>query len=263
MADVKWIKIATNIFDDEKIVILESMPDADSLIVIWFKLLTLAGKVNTSGVLMINERIAYTDEMLSAIFRRKPTVVKLALDMFEKLGMIELINNVVTIPNWNKHQQLDAIENRREYQKDYMRERREKQKQIAVGDCKPNGKPNSKPNVSTLESSISLVSSSNVIYFESLELNNAFIEFMKMRKTKIKNGGMTERAITMMINKLNQYDVSTAIEMLEQSTINNWKDIYELKGDKDNKPRSKQQLIDDEKNAQFMEIARERGYDVK
>ena len=50
MAEVKWIKITTDIFDDEKILLIESLPDSDSIIVIWFKLLCLAGKMNNSGV---------------------------------------------------------------------------------------------------------------------------------------------------------------------------------------------------------------------
>lgn len=61
MSDVKWIKIVTDIFDDEKILLIESMPESDSLIVIWFKLLCMAGKMNNGGVLMLNEKIAYTE----------------------------------------------------------------------------------------------------------------------------------------------------------------------------------------------------------
>ena len=64
MADVKWIKITTDIFDDEKILLIESLPESDSIIVVWFKLLCLAGKMNNSGVFMMNDSIAYTDEML-------------------------------------------------------------------------------------------------------------------------------------------------------------------------------------------------------
>ena len=41
MADVKWIKIVTDIFDDEKMILIESLPDADSIMVCWFKLLCL------------------------------------------------------------------------------------------------------------------------------------------------------------------------------------------------------------------------------
>src|SRR5699024_3475086 len=104
MAEVKWIKIVTDVFDDEKILLIESMPEADSVIVIWFKLLCLSGKINNGGVMMLNDKIAYTDEMLSTIFRRPVNTVRLALKTFESFGMIELINNVITIPNWSKHQ---------------------------------------------------------------------------------------------------------------------------------------------------------------
>ena len=124
MAEVKWIKIVTDIFDDEKILIIESMPEADAMIVIWFKLLCLAGKQNNSGVFTINNRIAYTDEMFSAIFRRPVNTVRLALKTFENLGMVEIVNGTVTIPNWGKHQSLDRIAARNEYMRNYMREYR-------------------------------------------------------------------------------------------------------------------------------------------
>lgn len=131
MAYVKWIKIVTDIFDDEKVLIIENMPEADSIIVIWFKLLCLAGKSNNGGVFLMNNRIAYTDEMLAAIFRRPLNTVRLALKTFEDLGMIELINNAVTIPNWEKHQSLDAYERKKERDKIYQQKKREKQRLLA------------------------------------------------------------------------------------------------------------------------------------
>jgi len=79
MAEVKWIKIVTDIFDDEKILLIESLPSADGILVIWFKLLCLAGKNNNKGVFTLNDRIAYTDEMLATIFRRELNTVRLAL----------------------------------------------------------------------------------------------------------------------------------------------------------------------------------------
>lgn len=133
MADVKWIKITTDIFDDEKILLIESMPSADSIIVIWFKLLCLAGKQNNSGVFMMNHRIAYTDEMLASIFRREINVVRMALKVFEQFGMIEIIDGVITIPNWGKHQNLDQLERKKEYQRNYMRDYREKQRLLSAG----------------------------------------------------------------------------------------------------------------------------------
>lgn len=107
------------------------MPDADSIIVIWFKLLCLAGKQNNSGVFLLNGRIAYTDEMFSTIFRRPLNTVRLALKTFEQFGMIEIINDTVTIPNWEKHQKLDALEASREATKTRVARYREKQKLLA------------------------------------------------------------------------------------------------------------------------------------
>lgn len=143
MAEVKWIKIVTDVFDDEKILMIESMPEADGLIVIWFKLLCLAGKQNNSGVFQMGQ-MPYTDEMFATIFRRPLNTVRLALKTFERFRMIEIINNTVTIPNWGKHQNIDQIEAKNAYMKKYMREYREKQKLISSGEnnCKTNGKAN-------------------------------------------------------------------------------------------------------------------------
>lgn len=133
MAQVKWIKIVTDIFDDEKILMIEALPNADAIIVIWFKLLCLAGKTNNSGVFLMNEKVAYTDEMLSAIFRRDLNTVRMALKVFEQYEMIEIVNNTITIPNWSKHQTLDAYEKKKERDKLYQQNRREKQKLLAEG----------------------------------------------------------------------------------------------------------------------------------
>ena len=155
MAEVKWIKIVTDIFDDEKILLIESMPESDGIIVIWFKLLCLAGKQNNNGVFLINERIPYTTKMLATIFRRKEATVELALKVFEDFEMIKIINNTITIPNWGKHQNFSKIEKNKEYMQDYMKEYRAKQKLLAEqnsdSDSKVNSKVNSKGVVNALD----------------------------------------------------------------------------------------------------------------
>lgn len=128
MADIKWIKIVTDIFDDEKILLIEELPEADSIIVIWFKLLCLAGKQNNCGVFLINDKIPYTEKMLATIFRRKESTVRLALETFETFGMIELMDGVITIPNWEKHQNIDGMEKVREQTRARVAKHREKQR---------------------------------------------------------------------------------------------------------------------------------------
>lgn len=130
MSDVKWIKITTDIFDDEKILLIESLPDSYAIITVWFKLLCLAGKQNNSGVFMLG-KIAYTDKMLATIFRMKESTVTMALNTFAQFGMVELVDGVITIPNWGKHQNLEQLEERRNYQREYQREYRQKQKLLA------------------------------------------------------------------------------------------------------------------------------------
>ena len=130
MADVKWIKIVTDIFDDEKMLLIDGLPERDAIIVIWFKLLCLAGKQNNGGVFMLNDKIAYTDEMLATILRRPLNTVRLALKTFEQFGMVEIINDIITIPNWEKHQSLDSYEKKKERDRLYQKERRNKQKML-------------------------------------------------------------------------------------------------------------------------------------
>lgn len=152
MADVKWIKITTDIFDDEKILLIESLPDSYAIITVWFKLLCLAGKQNNSGVFMLG-RVPYTDSMLATIFRMKEATVTMALKTFEQFGMVEIIDGVITIPNWGKHQNLDQLESKKAYMRNYMQGYREKQKALTSGEisCKTNSKTNSKANVSSAD----------------------------------------------------------------------------------------------------------------
>ena len=138
MSEVKWIKIVVDIFDDEKIKLIESLPDGDSIIVCWFKLLCLAGKQNNYGILMLNDRIPYTEEMLATIFRRPIQTVKLALTTFEDFGMIEVINGAITIPNWGKHQTIEGLDKVREQTRERVSQYRERQKRLLTSNVTGN-----------------------------------------------------------------------------------------------------------------------------
>lgn len=139
MAEVKWIKIVTDVFDDEKVILIESMPEADSIIVIWFKLLCLAGKQNRDGLLMLNDKIAYTDEMLATVFRRPVNTVRLALQTFERFAMIEIVDGTICIANWEKHQNASKLAELREYNRLAQQKSRARRKLLpAVNDSQEN-----------------------------------------------------------------------------------------------------------------------------
>lgn len=134
MADVKWIRIVTDIFDDEKMYAIECMPDGKDIELIWFKILCLAGKCNQNGFLIINRKLAYTDEMLAKIFRTDLGVVQRALEVFQSLGMIEVIENVYMVSNWSKHQNQIGLEKIREQNRIRQKRFRESQKQNLLGE---------------------------------------------------------------------------------------------------------------------------------
>ena len=177
MADVKWIKITTDIFDDEKILLIESLPESDAIIVIWFKLLCLAGKQNNSGVFQMSNGLPYSEEMFASVFRKPVNTIRLALKTFQMYGMIEIVNDVVTVPNWSKHQTLDQLEERKNYMKNYMKKYRENQKMLTSSECKVNSKVNSKVNVSNLEIDKEIdIDIEEEIYKENKKENNSEIQ---------------------------------------------------------------------------------------
>lgn len=115
MVSVKWIKLSTAMFDDEKIKLIEQMPDADTILVIWIKLLSQAGKTNSSGYIFLSENIPFTEEMLATIFNRQVSTIRLALKTFEDLGMIGVDDNsFISISNWEKHQNVEGLDKIRE-----------------------------------------------------------------------------------------------------------------------------------------------------
>lgn len=135
LADVKWIKLSVNMFQDEKIRLIESLPEADTILIIWVKLLAQAGKTNASGYIYLNERIPYTDEMLATIFNRPLSTVRLALKTFEQFGMIEITDDhFITITNWEKHQNLDGLERIREQERIRKQKQRAKKKLLESRD---------------------------------------------------------------------------------------------------------------------------------
>ena len=75
-------------------------------------------------------------------------------------------------------------------------------------------------------------------------LEKTFSDFREMRK-KIKKP-MTDRAITLLLSKLGKLssDPSEQVKILEQSIMNCWQDIYELKGQQGSK-QTKIQSIED------------------
>lgn len=132
MSEVKWIKLRIDMFDDEKIKIIQSMPEGDSMCMIWIKLLTLAGKTNDGGYIYISDNLPYTDEMLSVVFNKPLNTIRLALDTFSKLQMIDSDAKGIYLINFEKHQSLEKLEKIKEQNRLRKQKQREKEKQLLL-----------------------------------------------------------------------------------------------------------------------------------
>ena len=72
------------------------------------------------------------------------------------------------------------------------------------------------------------------MYFSNLEINSLFLEYLEMRKkVKVPN---TERAITLLVNKLEKHDDDDIKkQMLENAIVGGWKSVYPLDKKNDSK----------------------------
>lgn len=114
MSDIKWIKIATDIFDNRKIRQILKMENGDKMVNIWFRLLCLTGISNNHGFITLLDDIPYTIDMFSTEFSESETIIRQAIDVFRKYGMIGFDGNAFYIHNWEEYQNVDSMEKIRE-----------------------------------------------------------------------------------------------------------------------------------------------------
>ncbi|MGX7125679.1 phage replisome organizer N-terminal domain-containing protein [Enterococcus viikkiensis] len=130
MAEISWIKLKTTMFDDEKIRLIQAVPEADAILVIWIRLLVLAGKTNDDGLIYIQRNMPYSEEMLATLFGKNVNTVRLALTTLANFNMIDISNDgVISISNWEKHQNIEGMEQVRLKNAERNRKYRERKKQ--------------------------------------------------------------------------------------------------------------------------------------
>lgn len=131
--NVKWIKLSTDIFDNPKIQIIEEMKNGQEIILTWIKLLTLAGKLNNSGKILIKkpEKISeknaenFYKKTIAKMIKISPKKLENFLTIFEEFEMIFYDEkNVISISNWCRYQSEEKLEKiRQQTQKRVARHR--------------------------------------------------------------------------------------------------------------------------------------------
>ena len=242
MAEVKWIKIVTDIFDNRKIKQIEIMPDGDTILVIWFKLICLAGSINDNGLIYLTSEIPYTEEMLAAQFGRSLPVVRLTLRTFENFGMIEVVDNFLCLPSWEKYQRAEKLAHMRSKNAERQaRFRERKRAELAEKTVTPalpvtpsnaidievdkeiereeekkkaaSGKPETAPAIDFGDLSPSMIS--------AIE---EWLQYKKERREPYKPT-VLKSLITEIQNNVNRYGEQAVIELIHKCMAANWRGI--------------------------------------
>lgn len=128
MADVKWIKLATGLPDNKKIKQIRRLPDGDTIALMWIFLMCLAGETNDEGMVYFTPEIPFTEEMLADQFLIDINTIRLGLTTFQRFGMIEIVDDIICLPSWEKWQSVDKLSEIREQTRKRVAKHREKQK---------------------------------------------------------------------------------------------------------------------------------------
>ena len=247
MADVKWIKITTDMFDNRKIKHLRRLPDGDSIVLIWVMLLTLAGRCNSCGMIFLTENIPYTPKMLADELDFEESTVQLALNALEQLGMIQTNDNgFIVVTGWEKHQNIEGMEKIRESKRLAQARWRAKQSTIAekstvdstvdstrisVDDAEEEKEEDKnkkeKENKSVRETTHTLFVRLLPDYLLSDSLQAKMGEWVKYkteRKEPYKEQGM-KSLLRQVENKAIQYGDDAVCSLIDECMANNWKGI--------------------------------------
>lgn len=257
MSEVKWIKISVDIFNDEKLQAIGTLPDGNMVQLAWFKLLCLAGKCNEGGLLMVTRELPYTDEMLAKRFDMEIGQVQRALDIFQRAGMIDVVENIYFVSNWSKYQNTQSLEEYKKQNRERQQRFREKKKQELLESGDSNVTVTQQSNVIVTESASISISNNTYSFSNNNNLDNYrylidnyvykdskyikenpglddvisdWMTYKDSSRPKSRNKYATEmsmsKTLTMIVKHDKEYGTDAVREAVDMSIANQWVGIY-------------------------------------
>lgn len=238
-----WLKLKDDFFTNKRIKKLRSIAGGDTYTIIYLKMQLLSlkneGKLYFDGV---DE--SFADE-LSLELDEDVENVKITIQFLLKNGLlIEETRDEYVLPETkecigsetDKAQMMRNLRSKKRYLEELKREKNNSKEVTKLLDCYSD--------VTKCYTEIDIEKEKEIdidkeidnkkkkeVYFENEEVNNLFLEFLDIRK-KIKAVN-SDLAIKKLVNKLNKYEDNVKSKMLENSIVNSWKDVYELKEKKE------------------------------
>ena len=132
MVQVQWLKVYTDIFDNEKMKKLLRNRNWDTYFRVWIQLLTLAAKSNQHGAILLGENIPMSKEDLAKVMHKTLNKLEKIIQDLHKLDMIIIEKDTIYIKNWDMYQSADELEKLRESNRRRQQKYRDKQKDSNV-----------------------------------------------------------------------------------------------------------------------------------
>jgi phage replisome organizer, putative, N-terminal region len=229
-----WLKLKRDFFKRHDIQIIEDMPNGKDYILFYLKL--LCESVDHEGNLRFSDAIPYNEQMLATITRTNIDIVRSAVKVFTELQMMEVLDDgtifmcevdkmIGSESYWASQKRLQRQANSVQLDNHWTMSRQS-----------PTCPGKSKSIEIEKDKELDIKKNTKRKYFENENVNSIFLDFLEMRK-KMKAVN-SDRAINGLINILNKYNDETKIQMINNSILNSWKSVYELKQNEKKKESS-------------------------
>lgn len=86
-----WIKLEKDFLNSSQIKVIKNMPNGKDYII--FYLALMLESTNTEGHLRFSELVPYNEQMLASVTDTNVDIVRSALQIFETLGMVQILEN--------------------------------------------------------------------------------------------------------------------------------------------------------------------------
>ena len=251
MAEIKWIKLTTDMFDNRKIKHLRRLPDGNSIVLIWVMLLTMAGRCNAGGMIFLTENIPYTPKMLADELDFEESTVVLALNALRELNMISSVGDHLAIAGWEEYQNIESLDRIREQNRLRKQKQREREKlpeldvsrdcHVTVTQSHATDKEEEKEEEKERRNNKAASPFEEILSeIEPEELRSLYREFIKMRT--LNKSPMTAYALKLLISKVKRLEPNSTerqMMMLKEAIESSWKSVYKLKdGNKTSAPKN-------------------------
>jgi predicted phage replisome organizer len=116
-------------FDNRKIKQIEVAPKGKQMLLLWVRLICLAGAINDGGLVYVTAGVPYTLDGLAVELKESKALVKKALDLFQSFNMVSYdSNNCLLLNGWEEHQNVTGLERIREQNRLRKQKQRERDK---------------------------------------------------------------------------------------------------------------------------------------